>query len=480
MSLSEKRSRYWLLAASSLAGYLLLPFIFPLLGQYNRAPLRDIRFFAPTPAGGLAYAALFLLLYGAYWAAWRAIREHGASLKKILAPLLLFCIPLLFVYPINATDIFRYFIRGRVTAVYGASALTTPPSAFPQDPYLPLAGEWAGETSPYGPLWELLAAAVTELSGQSLLPGLLLFKLIAILAHIAIAVAIWRAYASSPPPLRAANTLLWAWNPALLAMFAIDGHNDALMLFWLVAGYLLMRHRPLPGLLVAFLAVLTKPIALLALPFFFIGHWRRQPGWPGRWRFLLLAAAGALILAFVAFAPLGSPFDLAMRLLTEASGAAGFSPGILFVLLGQRFIPAFDVQLALETGATLSLLLLAAITLLLLWRVWRGFAVARAVAAEFTAYTFTAMTFRIWYSVWPFAWVILDEDQRHWAHAFGFWFSLTAHLSLVIYGYLRVALFSGDQLVAHLVGVPFTFLLPLFLARRFPLHSRTEPATGVI
>jgi hypothetical protein len=35
---------------------------------------------------------------------------------------------------------------------------------------------------------------------------------------------------------------------------------------------------------------------------------------------------------------------------------------------------------------------------------------------------------------------------------------------VVIYGHIRVSLLGGDHAIAHLIGVPFTFLLPFLLA----------------
>lgn len=462
------------LAAISLAGYLLFPLFFPLLGQYNLAPLRDIRYFAPSAWGGLAYGALFLALYAIAALACRRAATRGASLALILVTALMLSLPLLLTYPINATDVFRYFVRGRVTGFYGQSALTVPPDAFPYDPYLPMAGEWAGQTSPYGPLWELVAASVTVLSRQNLLGSLLTFKLLAVLAHTGIGWLIWRALAQRSHRHRAAMTLLWTWNPALLLMFAVDGHNDALMIFWLVAGYVLMKRRPLPGFLVAVLAALTKPIAAVALPFLLLAQWRTQDRWRDRLRFLLLASASSALLASLTFALFGSPFALAVRLLTEASEAVGFSPGILLVLLAQRLGLSFDLPAVVETATTLALALFALLTLWLAWRVWRGMHPALGIAGSFAAYLITAFTFRIWYSVWPFPWLLLNGDRPRYALSAGFWFLCTAHLSILIYGHLRVHALSGDQVVAHLLGVPFTFLLPLLLAR----YWLPVPVTG--
>ena len=468
----------WPWAAAGLAGSVLLALWFPLAPNVGRVPPADVRTFAPTPLAGSLYALLLLALHGVYLAAvGRAARATRRPLALALLGAALCALPLLFAYPINATDVYRYLIRGRIAAVYGQSPFVAPPATFIGDPFLPLAGEWAGETSPYGPLWEVVAAGVAGLSGDRLLLGVWLFKLLAVACFLAATAVLWAALGDRPG--RTTATLLWAWNPALLLTFALNGHNDALMLLWLLLGYWLgQRGRPVAGLLLLCLAALTKPVAALALPVFFIAFWRAAPGGRARARLAALAGVGALALVWLAFLPWAAPgrfwqtpLELGGRLLREATGSGGFSPAVwLYFALGQR--------VAFETiGAALRALFLLGAAVVL-WRGWRGRAAARGAADLFGGYLAQALSFRIWYAVWPFPWLLLDpSDDRAAAYRLrvGLWFLLLAQLSVVFYGQWRVALFGGDQVMAHLLGVPLVFGLPWLLARR-PLPGLTHPS----
>ncbi|MCI0395169.1 MAG: hypothetical protein L0322_09560, partial [Chloroflexi bacterium] len=198
-----KRQSLWLLCLLSLAGYLIFPLWFPLFPYYNHSPSPDIRTFAPTLAAALAYAVLLLALFALYWLAYRRVRQEGLSPAVIGLVALLYTIPLLFTFPVNATDIYRYFIRGRITVVHQQSPFTVAADKLPDEPYLPLAGEWSGETSPYGPVWELVAAAVVSVVPDNLALALLLFKGLAVLSHLAIGGLIWLALAGRPPAERA-------------------------------------------------------------------------------------------------------------------------------------------------------------------------------------------------------------------------------------------------------------------------------------
>lgn len=494
----------------SFPGYLLLLRLFPLIPRYNHTPLADIRTFTPSLGAGLGYGLLLVLLYGLYglayqglrtidqpdnkndhakaqrrkekwfvFAPWRLslkffnIQQKSVSLPFILLTTAVFALPLLFTYPINANDVYRYFIRGRITAVYATSPYSQPPAAFPNDPYLPLAGEWGTATSPYGPVWELTAAALTRLAPDNLLVGLLLFKLLGLGLHLATAVLIHHSLKQQPANHRTATTLLWAWNPALLLFFVTDAHNDILMLFWLTLGAFLRStsHSPLrhaTAFLPLLLAVLTKPVALLALPFFALASLRHLPTWQQRGVYVGLTAVSTLLLTWLTFLPFGSLLDLGQRLFSEASDGGGFSPTVLVILVNRTL----GGTLSATTASRAAMLLFGLVAVWLLWRGINGRSPLSATADIFLAYTLQALNFRIWYTTWPFPFLILDATQNptptsRYRLRVGFWLLLTAQLSVLIHSHIRIGLLDGSHLWGHLIAIPFTFLLPLLLAGKW-------------
>ena len=460
---SVQRLPLWLLALLSLGGYTLMRFWFPLAPYFNHVPQPDICEFAPSVGAGLGYVALLCVLFGLYWLAYQRTchSDTPLSLVSIMLAAVLFSVPLLSTFPFNATDVYRYFIRGRISVVYRQSPFLMPPDAFSLDPYVPLAGVWAGDTSPYGPVWELTAAVITLFSKDDLRLGLLLFKGLAGLVHLATAGLIWIVLGKARPAQRAGRTLLWAWNPALLLTFAVDGHNDGLMLFWLLLGFWLMQcRRPALGQIFMVLAPLTKAVGLFPLPFFFLASWRRLPSARAKARFLLASALGSLAVVCLAFLPFGSPLTLARRLLQEASTRGGFSSVALLILAVRRCGFNLSAKFVVQVASVLFGLL----ALWLLWRAWRGRSPLRATADVFAAYLAQAFRFRIWYAAWPFPWLLLDLSNSSRRLKAGLWLLLTSQLSVFIYGHLWFYLLGGDHLFTHLIGVPFTFALPLLLA----------------
>ncbi len=452
----------------SLLGYGLIGVWFRLWPFYDHAPLFDVRSFSPSLALGGLYALLIAALFGLSLLLVRRLFDDGPrSLRVVLFISAVFAIPLLFTYPINANDIYRYVLRGRIQAVHGGNPFMQPPVAFPTDPVLPLAGEWATATSPYGPLWELLASLIVRLTGGALLPGLLGMKLLGLAALLISAVILYHLLADQPERRRVATAALWAWNPALLLMFVVDGHNDAVMLMWLLLGGLLLRRsRPSWAVVAVVVGALVKPVGLLVLPLFVLAGWRTLPTLAARGRFLAVSGLATVAISAVAFAPFGSPIPLALRLLSEASAGAGFSPIALLILMARRY----DVGVLPTGWSTIGLVLFGLFVLWSWWRLWGSSRPREALFSwaghTFLAYVLQAFNFRIWYAVWPFGWWLAAAAlgrSAFWLRA-GWWFLLMSQLSVVVYGHLNAYLFD-NMLLAHLFGVALTFGVPLALAR---------------
>ncbi|PJF33807.1 MAG: hypothetical protein CUN49_17680, partial [Candidatus Thermofonsia Clade 1 bacterium] len=99
---------------------------------------------------------------------------------------------LLPVYPLDATDVYDYIIRARMTAFYGMNPLRDVPRQLPDDPFYRFVG-WKDVPSAYGGAWELLAALVVQLAGDDQLVNVLAFKGLAVLGSLIGALGIYAA-----------------------------------------------------------------------------------------------------------------------------------------------------------------------------------------------------------------------------------------------------------------------------------------------
>lgn len=426
---------------------------FPLSPQFSQK-LADVRTFAPTLSGGLMYAALLIVWFVLCWHAYRHVSHRQLSTRFLLGSSFIIGLPLLFVYPINANDIFRYVLRGRIVSIYGANPYLASPSDYPNDPFAHLAGEWATATSPYGPVWELTDAVVSGVAGDNLWLALVLLKLLGLLFFVACG---W--FIIQLVPQRA---VLWCWNPAAYLMFVVDAHNDVLMLLWLLIA-LWMLHRYEVGwqlasasILVAWLSPLTKLTGIVFIPFLGIALLRQLPDWAARVRFMLVATIGIAVLTLAAFAPFGDPRLLLTRLVSETQAGGAFSPTI-FIYFIDKGTDAITLDLArlFEVGTPT---FVAIACVMVIWTFF-GRNPLRASADTYLAYLLTALNYRIWYALWIFPWVLIDETSEFRLRV-GYLFLITSQLSVVLYGHLRAYVF-GSGSTAHLIGVPFVFLFPL-------------------
>jgi alpha-1,6-mannosyltransferase len=233
----------------------------------------------------LAMAALFVL-YG--YACRAAQGRHPALTWAIVfLGMVAFNAAMLQLYPVDSNDIFDYIIRARMTAHYGANPFYRVPAEFPTDPFQAYNG-WDRIPSAYGPLWELIAAAGAWIGGNAatyrdtLIGNVLVFKRIAVLGYAGTALVIGLILRRHAPERALVGVVLFAWNPLVIYAFtAGNGHNDAVMAFFLVLGcYWLLRRRftlaalaQTAGALVKFVSILLVPI----VPVYYRGARHKRP-----------------------------------------------------------------------------------------------------------------------------------------------------------------------------------------------------------
>jgi hypothetical protein len=310
----------------------------------------------PLYAGVLALATLPLAYL--LWRLGRGVTfrpgDRGPLLRRVFGATAGVMLVLFFARGLLSTDMYSYIWYARIWVVHGASPFTQPPTAFPPDPdgAIHWAG-WQNETSVYGPAWLILSAGaykVGEAFGGSFAAQVIVFRLLADSAHLLNAWLVWsvagmifarygskrrrapdvrwRSIEGRPRrwlgPSRSAaggNRLAWqmgallfyAWNPLLLIEFASSGHNDVVMLTWvLLAMWLHLKGWwPLAALSLG-LAVLTKLPAIIFVPgYLWLLLWeRRRAGEPlSRWLLPgVVRAAGAVGVIAAAAVALYAPF----------------------------------------------------------------------------------------------------------------------------------------------------------------------------
>ena len=450
---------------ASEAIYLIYVLLFPLtVYGYASRPYDMEQIARDRPWMGVVWVLGLLVLFGLYAAAFRLAEQKALSLDVILVFSLVFGVTLIWLYPVTATDLFQYVMRARVQVVYGANPLTVPPAQFPGDPLLPFVGEWKDFVSPYGPVWELLAGAVAGLGFTSAVPGALAYKLVALLAYLVCIAALYRGTAGD---LRA--LLFFAWNPLVLLQGLGNGHNDLVMLAWLLLGLVFWgRFANWFVATICFsLAVLTKASAAVMVPLLLVAVLRAQPSWGRRALALVGMGAVGLALLLLIYLPFWPPWQSIAGALDEISKRYTYTISATLRMALREWIAP---QAAWDAPRMAGQLLFLATFGWLLGRVWRGrLDLASAGFIAFFTYLIAGPNYRIWYPIWLVPLVALKLTPA--ASLRTFLLCFTSEFSIVFFYYLwRWYWPDATWLQMHLVTIPWQFGVPLLL----PIFLREE------
>jgi hypothetical protein len=478
-------NRHWLwlipIGATSLllyAWFFLKPY--PLVAHYA-VPLLDLgKLTGYSHAAARDYVLAFLLLFALSYAAYVLCRGSSSSFGLLVVLLFAFLcgLTLVLVYPITAADVFEYIAYARITVFHGLNPHVYWPMDFPDDPLMWYSA-WPHITSPYGPVWTYVSAAIGALSGSSLLTYLLLFKGLALAVHVLNSALIYATLRRWSPSYALSGAVLYAWNPLVLYESAAGGHNDGLVvLFTLLAVYLFVRKQIALSIAAAALSCLVKMPMAIVVPLFVVGGWR-APGTKNRLRTVVIGLTLAVVLVVL----LHAPWWEGRRSLGWLARQDLFtsSVGTLAALTLQRLLG--DVELARGLVRNAVLVLFGLFYLCQLVRLrgdTRGF-VEGLYWTVFVFLCFAVLWFQPWYVIWLVAAGALVASVG--VARLTTLFSYTATWNYVVYiFFLRwfyPFMVAGNSLGMNLASVLLVFGPPLGYAAYLLARGRLRPALDV-
>lgn len=394
--------RLWLYGIAMLVPIFAFAWRYP-LGP-NSHMLTDIGKLAQyQPAEFAGYVGGMAALFGFYILALRQSRRlpPGRALPAVFGCGAIMTIGMGWMYPVNAIDIFLYAVRSRLFTTYGANPIGAYPNNFPADPWMPfMTAEWGGRLSPYGPLWNLIAAPITALAGDHMIVALVGFKILATICILAGGWIIARTLtAAGRADVAATGALFYLWNPLVLWEGAGNGHNDvllALLLLLALLAWVTRRDRLVIPLLVV--AALIKYVTVPLIPLAAIALWRRAEDTPARLRVAGWSAALSTIATLIALYPF---YDLgAIRTSIAQQGAIFYtSPASVAIALLRAHYPFETItRSAIVIGYAILLAALAS-QAILLWQ--RPARLPRALFEVLYVFLLAAIwNARPWYLVW--------------------------------------------------------------------------------
>jgi alpha-1,6-mannosyltransferase len=354
----------------------------------------------------VAFVIATLLLFALFAALLRRFRwDPPARDTRILAIVfpVAFNVLLVFVPPSTSIDLLSYVSHGYIATDLDGNPHLVPSSGVAQTPLgadlMRYGWRPVHPASPYGPLWTRVEAAAVVIDGAG--GQLVALKLVVVAASLGSALLIWRILGDVRPEHQFVGTLAYLWNPLIVVEVAAEGHNDSLMVFFvLLALFLTIRGRASSGFGAMFLGVLTKYVPLLFVPIQLLYSWRTRPSAKGFAKQPAAGVAAAVILATVLFGGLwaGSRTFDAVRAAAEpgSSGSTRTMVELAFSRIGSGTVEAI-VDVAVIIAFAIFVGVVA-------WFVQGKDDLLRACAIVSLAYLFVASpSYWPWYAVLPVA-----------------------------------------------------------------------------
>jgi hypothetical protein len=256
--------------------------------------------------------------------------------------------------------------------------------------------------------------------------------------------------------------LFFAWNPLVLLQGVGNGHNDLVMLAWLLMALVFWERFGdwLAATIALSLAVLTKSSAAVMVPLLLVAVVRAQTTW--RRRGLALVGMGAVgaALTLLVYLPFWPPWESVAGVLDELSKRYTYTIAATLRMALRELLPP---RVAWDAPRTTGQVLFLAIFAWSLTQVWRRrLDLASAGFVAYFAYLMTGASYRIWYPLWlaPLAALRLTRA----ASLRTFLLCLTSEFSIVFFYYVwRWYWPEASWLQMHLLTIPWQFGLPLFL-----------------
>jgi hypothetical protein len=200
------------------------------------------------------------ILLGSY--ARRKKVDGGVRLRTVSIVIMLWSVPIVLGPPLLSNDVYSYAAQGEL-ASRGYDPTKWGPIALGGGPFLRAADDiWHHNPSPYGPVWNKLAAGVVTVTGHDPANAVWGFRVVIALSVLVCGWALARlARELGADP--AFALVMGVGNPLMLLHILGGIHNDGLMLALLLVGLVLARrrHRGLALFVITAAAAVKLPAA---------------------------------------------------------------------------------------------------------------------------------------------------------------------------------------------------------------------------
>ncbi|MEU0545180.1 alpha-(1-_6)-mannopyranosyltransferase A [Nocardia sp. NPDC005978] len=389
------------------------------------------------------------------------------TLNELRAIVGIWIFPLLFAVPMFSRDAYSYLAQGALLRD-GFNPYEVGPVVNPGVLLDNVSPVWTTTTAPYGPIFLLLARAITSLTGENVVAGTIALRLVMLpgLALMVWAVPHLTKHLGGKP-----TTALWlsVLNPLVLIHLMGGVHNEMLMVGLMAAGIALVLERHhVAGIVVVAIGVGVKATAGVALPFLvwiWMIHERERRAARGEGElphpalmFAKIAGLGVAVFAAV-FAVASALAGVGIGWLTALSGSKKIINWLSLPTVMAHittWVTPFRLEPVLDVTRALCAV---ALIVVLVWTWWRFRNSERAavfgILIAFVAIVILSPAALPWYYSWPLALAAgfaLSTTTLQWLVGLCTWLMLVFQPdgSIGLYNFPHVALATFAAVVAAL------------------------------
>lgn len=257
-------------------GYCFFLFLFSLFSYFfvdpNFIALRSLYsgVYADYPLlVSFGYVLFISLLYLFYVLILRNIKNQNISLLSLWKEIAIIVSVLIVSYPAMLSyDIFNYITSAKILFFYRENPYLIMPIEFLNEPFL-LYTHAANKVALYGLTWLGLSGIPYGLGFGNILATVFQFKLFVAFFYIGCSYLVWKLSNSNQ------SLIFFALNPLILIETLVSGHNDIVMMFFVLAAiFLILRKQFVIAFLLFIISVGIKYASIVLLPFMLFLAWR--------------------------------------------------------------------------------------------------------------------------------------------------------------------------------------------------------------
>jgi len=211
---------------------------------------------------------LFLVMAITSFIAYYLSLKQKYSVNKVIIWSVIFQVIIFFSYPVLSTDIFSYTFSSRVATQHSQNKWLVTPDNFPDDHFEQFA-DWKDKTNVYGYVNHIVYLPADYFGLDDVFTTVLLYKLTAAIFSLATIYLLFNLLQKESANKKEYYLKLILWNPLFLLELLGSGHNDILLIFFVLLSLILWNKKNwiMAGIVLAF-SVQVKLIAVIFFGFF--------------------------------------------------------------------------------------------------------------------------------------------------------------------------------------------------------------------